>query len=290
MTTLALIGRYLRALNLIARMRVSQWLERAAYSLYPRQSLQAAERDARRQVGSEHKDFFALLERTYNLIIRFNLHFHDRSLASLTSRERATLLLLGRIANALRRVQEDAINAYGPDACGHATSLFEFCWILAYLCGNEDAAREYLSRQRLSQGIDARTAISRYLTRHSAQSRQETEEEVYRRLNAFKHASPAWLSFHHPRDWVALGTIRVGPDLSPHGQWALDFALEMGSQLVLLALIEASSQLLSSPVREQFMTEVDAANQERRRLHATLQQRWMPTVGAVGDEAEAGLV
>ncbi len=286
MITLTSLKRHLGSLNMVARMRVSSLLERAAHGLYPRQSLQAAERDARRQVGREHKAFFVLLERTYNLVIRFNVHFHERSLASLTCRERAALLLLGRIANALRRVQEDAVNAYGPDACGHATSLFEFCWILAYLCGNEDAAREWLSRQRLSEGVSARTAISRYLARHSAQSRQATEEEVYRRLNAFKHASPAWLSFHHPRDWVALGTLRVGPDLSPHGQWALDFAMEMGCQLVLMAMMEAASQLLTGPAREQFMRDVDAANQERRRLHAILQQRWGQAEVAVGHDEQ----
>jgi hypothetical protein len=250
-------------------------LQTAAEALLPKDSLPGAERDARRQVETDYRDFFALLERAYNLIVRFNVHFHDRPLRSLSVRECAALLLFGRIANGLRRTQEDALHGYGPDACGHAASLFEFCWTVAYLSGDEAAAAAWLAREQLSEGMDVRRAINAYLTRRSVAAQQfETEYEVYRRLNAFKHASPVWLSFHRPQDWEELGTLRMGPDLSQHGQWALCFALEVGSQLVLLALIEAANQLLPSPGRERYMQAVDAANQECLRLHAILQGRW----------------
>lgn len=260
---------------LFIRFRAISFLEHVAHCLYPRNSVQAAERDARRKVRREHGKFFALVERTYNLVIRFNVHFNDRELKSLTAREQTALLLFGRIANALRRIQEDAHNAYGPDACGQAASLFEFCWAVAYLCGDEQAAKVWLAREHLSEGMDVRTTIKRYLTRHSiSNQRADTEYEVYRRLNAFKHASPAWLSFHHPQDWPEGGTLRIGPDLSSHGQWALCFSLEASSQLVLMALAEATSQLLSDPVRQQFIRDVDAANQVRLTLHAAMQERW----------------
>jgi hypothetical protein len=212
---------------LFLRLQFVRFLERLAGSFYPSDSLLAAERDARLKVTLRYRDYFALAERAYNLVVRFNLHFHERSLRSLSARERATLLLLGRTANALRRTAEDALDAYGPDACGHATSLFEFCWTLAYLCDDEDAAKRWLAREHVSEGMDVRTAINCYLVRHSVPSTQSaTEYEVYRRLNAFKHASPAWLSFHSPRDWEEIGSLRIGPDLSTHGEWALCFALE----------------------------------------------------------------
>jgi len=265
-------------LLLFVRFRAISVLEHVAHCLYPRNSVQAAERDARRNMLREHGRFFALLERTYNLVVRFDVQFHDRELKSLTAREQAALLLFGRIANALRRIQEDAHNAYGPDACGQAASLFEFCWAAAYLCGDEQAAKKWLARERLSEGMDVRTAIKRYLARHSISNQQtDLEYEVYRRLNAFKHASPTWLSFHHPQDWSKGGTLRIGPDLSPHGQWALCFSLEASSQLVLMALAEAASQLLSDSVRKQFMRDVDAANQVRLTLHAAIQERWGAT-------------
>lgn len=257
------------------RLQLGRLLERVAGKLYPRGSLPAAEHDARVRVARQYREFFALAERAYNLVVRFNVYFHDRSLKSLSGREQATLLLFGRIANGLRRTQEDALSAYGPDACGHATSLFEFCWTVAYLCGDEDAAKAWLTREQISEGIDVRTAITRYLARHSVPSAQfATEYEVYRRLNAFKHASPAWLSFHHPRDWEEVGTLRIGPDLSPHGEWALCFALEMASQLVLMALAEAGTQLFSGAVREAHMREVEAFNRERLRLHQIMQEKW----------------
>src|SRR6266511_1538238 len=122
---------------LFMRLQAISLLEHAAHCLYPRNSVQAAERDARRRVRREHGDFFALLELTYNLVVRFNAHFHDRELKSLSASECAALLLFGRIANALRRIKEDAQHAYGPDACTHTASLFEFCWTAAYLCGDE---------------------------------------------------------------------------------------------------------------------------------------------------------
>lgn len=267
---------------LVFRFQTISLLERAAHCLYPRNSVQAAERGARRQVRREYRDFFELLELIYNLLVRFDAHFHDRELKSLSACEQAALLLSGRIANALRRIQEDAHNAYGPDACGQAASLFEFCWTAAYLCGDEQAAKAWLARKQLSEGMDVRTAIQRYLTRHSITIQQaNTEYEIYRRLNAFKHASPAWLSFHHPQDWSEGGTVRIGPDLSPHGQWALCFSLEASSQLVLLALAEASSQLLPNIVREQFIREVEMANTVRLTLHAAMQERWgVPEVGS----------
>ncbi len=260
---------------LFIRLQAISLLGHAAHYLYPRGSVQAAERDARRRVRRKHGDFFELLELTYNLVVRFNVHFHARELNSLSACEYAALLLLGRIANALRRIQEDAQNAYGPDACGHAASLFEFCWTAAYLCGDEQAAKAWIAQEHLSEGMDVRTAIKRYLTRHSiALEQADTEYEVYRRLNAFKHASPAWLSFHHPRDWPNGGTLRIGPDMSPHGQWALCFSLEASSQLALMALVEAASQILPSPMREQFASEVEVANIVRLTLHARMQERW----------------
>jgi hypothetical protein len=268
---------------MVARTKLSALLECSASSLYPANSLQAAERDARGRVETDYRKFFALLDRSYNLTIDFNRQFHDRSIRSLSSRERATLLLMGRIANGLRRVHEDAVHAYGPDACGHATSLFEFCWAAAYLSGNEDAAREWVTRERLSEGIDVRRCINSCIERWSAPKTQATTEyTVYQRLNAFKHASPAWLSFHRRQDWEQIGTLRVGPDLSPHGQWALGFALEMASQLVLLALRESAAQLLTGPARDQLIAAVDAANKERRRLHDILQRKWAPAAEEEG--------
>lgn len=148
---------------LFIRFRAISFLEHVAHCLYPRNSVQAAERDARRKVRREHGKFFALVERTYNLVIRFNVYFNDRELKSLTAREQTALLLFGRIANALRRIQEDAHNAYGPDACGQAASLFEFCWAVAYLCGDEQTAKAWLAREHLSEGMDVRTTIKRCL-------------------------------------------------------------------------------------------------------------------------------
>lgn len=260
---------------LFMRLQAISLLEHAAHCLYPRNSVQAAERDARRRVRREHGDFLALLEQTYNLVVRFKVHFHDRELRSLSARECAALLLFGRIANALRRIQADAENAYGPDACGQAASLFEFCWTASYLCGDEQAAQAWIARKHLSEGMDMRTAITRYLTRRSIPLRQvDLEYEVYRRLNAFKHASPAWLSFHDLQDWTKEGTLRIGPDMSPHGQWALCFALEASSQLALMALVEAASQTQPSPLRDNFISEVEAANSVRVTLHDSMEKRW----------------
>jgi hypothetical protein len=267
-----LVNRWL----LFIRLRAISLLEYAAHGLYPRNSVQGGERDARRQLRREYKDYFALLELTYNLVVRFNAHFHDRELRSLSACEQAALLLFARIANALRGILEDAQSAYGPDACGQAASLFEFCWITAYLCGDEQAAKTWLKRKHLSEGMDVRIAIRRFMTRHSVMVQQaETEYEVYRRLNAFKHASPAWLSFHDPQDWRKEGTLRIGPDMSPHGQWALCFSLEASSQLVLMTLAEATSELLPKPTKELPLThEIEVANKMRLRLHAAMQKRW----------------
>ena len=162
---------------LFMRLQAISLLEHAAHCLYPRNSVQAAERDARRRVRREHGDFLALLEQTYNLVVRFKVHFHDRELRSLSARECAALLLFGRIANALRRIQADAENAYGPDACGQAASLFEFCWTASYLCGDEQAAQAWIARKHLSEGMDMRTAITRYLTRRSIPLRQPMPTE-----------------------------------------------------------------------------------------------------------------
>lgn len=181
----------------------------------------------------------------------------------------------------MRRTQEDAFNAYGLDACGHAAALFEFCWIAAYLCGNEEAAKAWLAREYISEGMDVRKAIKSYLARHGVPPAQlAVEYEVYKRLNAFKHASPAWLSFHAPNDWEEIGTLRIGPDPSPHGEWALCLALEAASQSVLLALSEAAAQFLPAPVRMGFMRKIDAADRERLRLHAVMQARWMSSSAA----------
>lgn len=95
-----------------------------------------------------------------------------------------------------------------------------------------------------------------------------------RRLNAFKHASPAWLSFHHPQDVPKEGMLRIGPDMSPHGQWALCFSLEASSQLVLMALAEAALQILPSPLREKFSSEVEAAIEVRMTLHDNMEEKW----------------
>lgn len=267
---------------LFIRFQAISLLEHAAHCLYPRNSIQAAERDARRQVRREHGAFLALLELTYNLVIRLNGHFHDRELESLSAREQTALLLFGRIANALRRIQEDSHNAYGPDACGQAASLFEFCWTAAYLCGDEQSAKEWLAREHLSEGMDVRKAIKQYLKRHSITLQQaDTEYKMYRHLNAFKHASPAWLSFHHPQDWPEDGTLRIGPDLSQHGQWALCFSLEASSQLALMALGEAASQILPESAHEQFIREIESANKVRLTLHAGMQKRWgVPEAGS----------
>lgn len=263
-------------LILFARLGTIALLERIAHSLYPTGSLQAAERDARRQVWKEQKDYIELLERAFNLVVHFNAHFEGRELKSLAAREKAVLLLLGRIANALRRIQEDARSAYGADACGQAASLFEFCWWTSYLCGDEDASKSWLERSRLSEGLDVRRAINQYLKRHKVQPQQaNTEYEVYRRLNAFKHASPAWLSFHPVQDWHHVGTLRIGPDLSSHGVWALCFSLEVSAQLVLLALAEGALQLLPEASRTQFMRKIDDANQQRLVLHARLQEQFV---------------
>ncbi len=257
------------------RLRWISVLEHAVHCLYPRNSVQAAERDARRRVRREYGDFLALLELTYNLVVRLISQFHDREFSSMSAREWATLLLLGRIGNALRRIQEDAHNAYGPDACGQAASLFEFCWTSAYLCGDELAAKTWIVREHLSEGMDVRTAIKRYLSRHAVDVQQvEIEYEVYRRLNAFKHASPAWLSFHSPQDAPKEGTLRIGPDMSPHGQWALCFALEASSQLVLMTLAEAALQILPNSLQEKFSSEVEAANKVRMTLHDNMETKW----------------
>jgi hypothetical protein len=66
---------------------------------------------------------------------------------------------------------------------------------------------------------------------------------------------------------------------------AANWSLNMGSgrcaslwrsraKLALLAVIEATVQLLSSATREPYVRQINATNQERLRLHAIQQQRW----------------
>jgi hypothetical protein len=59
----------------------------------------------------------------------------------------------------------------------------------------------------------------------------------------------------------------------------------VASQLVLMALAEAGSQLLSGADRSAYLHEVDATNRERLRLHQHMQQKWMQAQSSKGGDA-----
>ena len=68
------------------------------------------------------------LEDVYNLIVRLNAVFDNRSLRDMNASLLASLLLLARIGNDLRAISLVSERGYGGQACALAANVFALAW------------------------------------------------------------------------------------------------------------------------------------------------------------------
>jgi hypothetical protein len=240
--------------------------------------LGAEEREVAEMLWPNVGRHFHYLAGVFNLFVRFNLFFDGLPIRDIGPRTEATLHLCARLSNDIRGIQLLSGRGYGAQACSLAATIWELAWQATSICFDENEARQWLERSRITEGgLDFEKCLRRYLKRIQCpdlEKKFQLEKIVYGKLCAMKHGNPFIHSMRPVSDWDRHGMLRQGPDGSEFGQKSIRFAAEIGGHLSELALGEASKHLLNEDECQIFAPLLDASTKVRRALESDSKQRW----------------
>lgn len=248
----------------------------AAEAVVPERTINGLERRARREVKRTFPEFSPFLEGVYNCAAHYEHLFDGRALKTLTAREMASLKLVGRIGTAFYRLSEDTRKGYGWDACGVAASLFELCWQARRICHDDALATDWLKRSKAPQVKQSVEDALKFEGVSDYKKQADIEYLVYGKLCDFKHGNPSYLSFHSPDNWENWGTMRLGPDTTPEGLYAICLAVDLGGFLALSALHRFTG-LLHGDKGKPLLRELERLTKEHGKIRDRLNVMFKPT-------------
>jgi len=221
---------------------------------------------------------FDYLDGMLNLAAKLESFFDGRLFNTLSKRDLACLLMLGRITNDQRAILHLCLRGYGVQACTIAASIFELGWQVTLLAADETEADRWLRAERITDpGPGWERAAIRYIRAagHPEPDKQlATERAAYARLCAMKHGNPAGLDLRPTDQWASAGTLRMGPDDTELGQKTICLAVELGGQVAELAMSEIAKKLLSVSGQQEFTPLLDKLTAQRLAVNATSKSRW----------------
>lgn len=244
-------------------------LMRAAEATVPERTITGLERRARREEKRIFPEFGPFLKGIYNCAAHYEHLFEGRAFKTLTPREIASIILVGRIGTAFYLLSQDAQKGYGWDACGVGASVFELCWQARRICNDDALADDWLKRHRappVKQSVEEALKLEGV---PEFEKQAEIEYLCYGKLCDFKHGNPRDLSLHTPNNWDDWGIMRLGPDTTREGMYAICLAVDLGGFLVLSAL-HRFTQLLHGENRKPMLRELERLTSEHGKIRDRL--------------------